>query len=184
MVENLGNILINFTISPQTGNHTDVNVTNFTVEKNSNYTFSVFYNVTGVNMTTYQSNFSIDAIQADASPDKMNLIVVLLPYQPPLINLTILPESIEQTAYVEFFVNVTDRSDSGVAWVKVNVTRPNGTIDQINMTNTSIVDLLQGKADIHETMIALQKADISMRLLLTIRNKVIEAYREIMHMQF
>jgi len=50
--------------------------------------------------------------------------------------------------------------------------------------NSSIVDLLQGKADIHETMIALQKADISMRLLLTIRNKVIEAYREIMRMPF
>ncbi|MBW1715335.1 MAG: flagellar hook-basal body complex protein FliE [Deltaproteobacteria bacterium] len=48
----------------------------------------------------------------------------------------------------------------------------------------SIIDLLQGKADIHETMIALQKSDISMRLLLAIRGKVIEAYREIMHMQF
>jgi len=48
----------------------------------------------------------------------------------------------------------------------------------------SIVDLLQGKADIHETMIALQKVDISMRLLLQIRTKVIDAYREIMHMQF
>jgi flagellar hook-basal body complex protein FliE len=33
-------------------------------------------------------------------------------------------------------------------------------------------------------MIAIQKADISMRLLLTVRNKVIEAYKEIMHMQF
>jgi len=50
--------------------------------------------------------------------------------------------------------------------------------------NRSIVDLLQGKADIHETMIALQKSDISMRLLLTVRGKVIEAYREIMRMQF
>ncbi|MBW1666446.1 MAG: flagellar hook-basal body complex protein FliE [Deltaproteobacteria bacterium] len=50
--------------------------------------------------------------------------------------------------------------------------------------NSSIIDLLHGKADIPETMIALQKADISMRLLLTIRNKVIEAYREIMRMQF
>ncbi len=48
----------------------------------------------------------------------------------------------------------------------------------------SIIDLLQGKADIHETMIALQKSDISMRLLLAIRGKVIEAYREIMRMQF
>jgi flagellar hook-basal body complex protein FliE len=50
--------------------------------------------------------------------------------------------------------------------------------------NSSIVDLLHGKADIHETMLALQKSDISMRLLLTVRGKVIEAYREIMHMQF
>ena len=50
--------------------------------------------------------------------------------------------------------------------------------------NRSIIDLLQGKTDIHETMIALQKADVSMRLLLTIRNKVLEAYREIMRMQF
>ncbi len=48
----------------------------------------------------------------------------------------------------------------------------------------SIVDLLQGKADVHGTMVALQKADISMRMLLAVRNKVIEAYREIMRMQF
>ena len=63
-----------------------------------------------------------------------------------------------------------------------------GEINKVNRlereADRSIVDLLQGKADIHETMIALQKADISMRLLLTIRNKVIEAYREIMRMQF
>ncbi len=63
-----------------------------------------------------------------------------------------------------------------------------GAINNVNRLqgegDRSIVDLLQGKADIHETMIALQKADISMRLLLTIRNKVIEAYREIMRMQF
>ena len=48
----------------------------------------------------------------------------------------------------------------------------------------SIIDHLQGKVSIHETMIALQKADMSMQLLLNIRNKVIESYREIMHMQF
>jgi flagellar hook-basal body complex protein FliE len=48
----------------------------------------------------------------------------------------------------------------------------------------SVIDLLQGKASIHETMIALQKADMSMELLLNLRNKVIESYKEIMHMQF
>jgi len=63
-----------------------------------------------------------------------------------------------------------------------------GEINRVNRLESdadrSIVDLLQGKAGIHETMIALQKADISMRLLLTIRNKVIDAYKEIMRMQF
>jgi flagellar hook-basal body complex protein FliE len=51
-------------------------------------------------------------------------------------------------------------------------------------SDSSIVELLKGNGDIHETMIGLQKLDISMRLLLTMRNKAIEAYREITHMQF
>ena len=36
---------------------------------------------------------------------------------------------------------------------------------------------------IHETMIALEKADLSVRLLVQVRNKAVEAYREIMKMQ-
>ncbi len=63
-----------------------------------------------------------------------------------------------------------------------------GAIDRVDRmdkaADKSIMDLLQGKADIHETMIALQKADISMRLFLAIRNKAVEAYKEIIHMQF
>ena len=63
-----------------------------------------------------------------------------------------------------------------------------GAMDSVNkMEQTadgSIMDLLKGKADINESMIALQKMDISMRLLLTIRNKAVEAYKEIFHMQF
>jgi flagellar hook-basal body complex protein FliE len=51
-------------------------------------------------------------------------------------------------------------------------------------SNRSVMDLLSGKADIHETMLSLQKADISMRLFLAIRNKAVDAYREIMHMNF
>ncbi len=38
--------------------------------------------------------------------------------------------------------------------------------------------------DIQGTMIAMQKADISMRLLLQVRSKLVNAYNEIMRMQF
>ncbi len=40
------------------------------------------------------------------------------------------------------------------------------------------------KQGLHEIMIASEKAGISFKLLLQIRNKLLEAYREIMRMQF
>jgi len=35
---------------------------------------------------------------------------------------------------------------------------------------------------IHDTLMAVEKADISMKFLVTVRNRVIEAYREVMRM--
>ena len=43
--------------------------------------------------------------------------------------------------------------------------------------------MTSGDKDIHGTMIALEKADISMRLMLQIRNKLVGAYEEVMRMQ-
>jgi flagellar hook-basal body complex protein FliE len=37
--------------------------------------------------------------------------------------------------------------------------------------------------NLHEVMIAMEKADISMRLMVQMRNKVVDAYQEIMRMQ-
>ena len=37
--------------------------------------------------------------------------------------------------------------------------------------------------NLHEVMIAMEKADISLRMLVQVRNKVVEAYQEIMRMQ-
>jgi flagellar hook-basal body complex protein FliE len=37
--------------------------------------------------------------------------------------------------------------------------------------------------NIHEAMIALEKADISFRAMMQVRNKILEAYQEIMRMQ-
>ena len=63
--------------------------------------------------------------------------------------------------------------------------------DAINSVNVAqkdsdrkIQELATGKSqNIHETMIATEKADIALRLMVQVRNKVIEAYQEIMRMQ-
>lgn len=48
----------------------------------------------------------------------------------------------------------------------------------------SMIDLATGKTDnVHETMIAVNKAEIAFQLMTQIRNKAIEAYKEIMRMQ-
>jgi flagellar hook-basal body complex protein FliE len=50
--------------------------------------------------------------------------------------------------------------------------------------NKSIEKLqLNQSASLHETMIAIEKASISFQTMLTVRNKALEAYQEIMRMQ-
>ncbi|MBI5815131.1 MAG: flagellar hook-basal body complex protein FliE [Nitrospinae bacterium] len=52
---------------------------------------------------------------------------------------------------------------------------------QIN-ADKAIEDLVTGKSkNIHETMITLSKAEVAMKLTLQVRNKVIEAYKEVMN---
>lgn len=43
---------------------------------------------------------------------------------------------------------------------------------------------VKGAENIHETMVQLEEADISLRFLLKVRNKALDGYQEIMRMQF
>ena len=61
-------------------------------------------------------------------------------------------------------------------------------IDQTNKAqvdaNSAVTDLVTGKADnLHEVMLSMEEADVSMRMLVQIRNKVVDAYKEIIQMQ-
>lgn len=48
----------------------------------------------------------------------------------------------------------------------------------------AVKELAAGRnKNVHETMLMLEKADMSFRLMMQVRNKVLEAYREIMRMQ-
>lgn len=55
---------------------------------------------------------------------------------------------------------------------------------QQHQADRSVEQLHSGQAkNLHEVMISMEQADISMRLLVQMRNKVVEAYQEIMRMQ-
>lgn len=42
---------------------------------------------------------------------------------------------------------------------------------------------VDGSVNVHQTMIAMEKANLSFRLMLQIRNKLVDAYQEVMRMQ-
>ncbi len=58
------------------------------------------------------------------------------------------------------------------------------TNNEMTKSDERIKEMIGGQKDVHETMIALEEANLSLRLLLQIRNKLIAAYEEIMRMQF
>lgn len=48
----------------------------------------------------------------------------------------------------------------------------------------AITDLTTGKQqDLHQTMIAIEKASLSFELMMQVRNKIVSAYEEISRMQ-
>ncbi len=55
--------------------------------------------------------------------------------------------------------------------------------DQVN-ADSAIKEMVSGRnKNIHETMLAVEKADLSLKLMMQVRNKVLDAYREVMRMQ-
>lgn len=63
--------------------------------------------------------------------------------------------------------------------------------NSINEVNThqhqsdrAIKELVAGRSkNIHETMLTIERADTSLKMAMQVRNKILEAYREVMRMQ-
>jgi flagellar hook-basal body complex protein FliE len=63
-----------------------------------------------------------------------------------------------------------------------------GAIDQVESLNNSATDSVQkflrgDNEELHTTILATQKAELAFQLGLQVRNKVVDAYQEIMKMQ-
>jgi flagellar hook-basal body complex protein FliE len=48
--------------------------------------------------------------------------------------------------------------------------------------NQAISGMLQGTGDVHDAMIAIQKAEMTFELTVQVRNKLIQAYQDVMRM--
>ena len=51
-----------------------------------------------------------------------------------------------------------------------------------SQANTAVSGMLSGTTDVHDAMIALQRADLTLQFSVQIRNKLVQAYQEIMRM--
>ena len=60
----------------------------------------------------------------------------------------------------------------------------NSVSTRLNVADVRLARVASGEeADIHGTMIALQEADISLRMMVSVRDKAVDAYERIMNMQ-
>ena len=58
-----------------------------------------------------------------------------------------------------------------------------GTVEaQVQRTNEIHVDVLQGGVDLHEVAAQLKESEITFQFALQVRNKLLDAYREVMRM--
>jgi len=48
--------------------------------------------------------------------------------------------------------------------------------------NDAVGKMLDGTGDVHEAMIALQRADVMLQLTVQVRNKLVQAYQDVMRM--
>ncbi len=74
-------------------------------------------------------------------------------------------------------------SPAGVGGVAETLQKLVSSVEQTtDQSNSAIAGMLDGKVDVHEAMIAMQQADIALQMTVQIRNKLVQAYQEIMRM--
>ena len=95
------------------------------------------------------------------------------------------PNQVQLTPLVNKHKSQSPPGDaSGISFGKVL----EGSISKVNHlqhnADQAVQDLATGKEkDIHRAMIALEKASVSLELMLQVRNKIIAAYEEVKRMQ-
>jgi flagellar hook-basal body complex protein FliE len=83
------------------------------------------------------------------------------------------------------FSQATSAAGGGASFSDVLEDAMANTNDLQDVANQKVGAMLGGhSADVHDAMIAVQKADLSFQLMMQVRNKVVAAYQEVERMQF
>jgi len=136
LVNNTGNVLIDFSVTPAEVNHTNVSSTAFAIDSDDEYELTFYYNVSGIaGQSTWTANYTINATNASAEPDEIDVTILLSPYIKPIVDVEVIPDYAEQLGSVLIYSNVTAQSDRPILMpINVTVTRPDGTNNTVSMT--------------------------------------------------
>jgi flagellar hook-basal body complex protein FliE len=76
-------------------------------------------------------------------------------------------------------------SDEGIGFGATLKNAINHVNDLSSTSDQQVSELVEGnRSDIHNVMIAVEKADIAFDLMMQVRNKIVSAYQEVSKMQF
>jgi flagellar hook-basal body complex protein FliE len=92
----------------------------------------------------------------------------------------ITPKSADKDSYA-YTLNIDPGDKTFAQTMKESILKVN---DVQMQADQSIVDLTTAKnTDIHQTMIAVEKAEVTFQMMMQVRNKLISAYEEVSRMQ-
>ena len=79
--------------------------------------------------------------------------------------------------------SATSGAQSGGSSFSEALTRLVDSVDaNATQANEAVTGMLNKTGDVHDAMIALQRAEMSLQLTVQIRNKIVQAYQDIMRM--
>lgn len=96
----------------------------------------------------------------------------------------IFPPAVKLSPELENAVKASAQSkSSGTSFGDILMEKIQNVDEAQRAADVAIQDVATGKSrNLHEAVLAMEMADTSLRLAVTVRNKVIEAYQEIMRM--
>lgn len=127
-INNTGNAPMDFSINPTSANFSFPNASNFSISKQSTFSFNVTYNITGQPKIQYNSTYAVNAPNPGSSPTSRQFVITLEPFASLQTSLLISPLVIQNSQNVTLLVNVTDSNLVGIQNVTAQVSMPNGTV--------------------------------------------------------